>query len=152
VNVSIHDGLHTTQTSKFVYGLWRPVTAIRQADSDLNPATDADPAWLPLLTTPPYPSYAGNLAVIGASAARALQLVLGRNDIPVTVTWRPAGGPPDVTRHFDGLWQIAEEQSESRILGGIHYRFDQVAAQQIGKSVAGYVYRNFMTPRGRWDD
>ena len=42
VNVSIHDGLQTTQASKFVYGLWRPVTAIRQADTDLNPATEAD--------------------------------------------------------------------------------------------------------------
>ena len=42
VNVSVHDGLQTTQSSKFVYGLWRPVTAIRQADTDLNPATDPD--------------------------------------------------------------------------------------------------------------
>ncbi len=50
------------RSSKFVYGLWRPVTAIRQADTDLNPATDPDATWLPLLTTPPYPSYAGNMA------------------------------------------------------------------------------------------
>ena len=40
VNVSIHDALQTTQASKFVYGVWRPVTAIRAADTDLNPATD----------------------------------------------------------------------------------------------------------------
>ena len=82
VNVAIHDGLQTTQTSKFVYGLWRPVTAIRGAADDLNPATDADATWLPLITTPPYPSYAGNMACIGASAARALQLAFGTNDIP----------------------------------------------------------------------
>ncbi len=50
------------QASKFVYGLWRPVTAIRQADTDLNPATEPDPTWLPLIPTPPYPSYAGNMA------------------------------------------------------------------------------------------
>ena len=36
VNVSIHDALQTTQASKFVYGVWRPVTAIRAADTDLN--------------------------------------------------------------------------------------------------------------------
>jgi hypothetical protein len=152
VNVSVHDGLHTTQTSKFVYGLWRPVTAIRQADSDLNPETHADPNWLPLLTTPPYPSYAGNLAVIGASAARALQLAFGRNDIPVTATWRQSGGLPDVSHRFDGFWQAAEEIAESRIYGGIHYRFDQVAGQQVGRSVAKYVFANFMTPRSHWDD
>ncbi len=152
LNVAIHDGLHTTQTSKFVYGMWRPVTASRQADTDLNPATDADPAWLPLLTTPPYPSYAGNFAVIGASAARALQLAFKTNDIPVTVTWRQSGGLPDVSRSFDGFWEVAEEQSESRVYGGIHYRFDQVAAQNIGKSVGAFVYNNFMSPRHRWDD
>jgi hypothetical protein len=152
LNVSVHDGLQTAQTSKFVYGLWRPVTAIRQADADLNPATDPDAAWLPLLTTPPYPTYAGNMAVIGASAARALQLTFGTNDVPVTATWKQSGGLPEVSRHFDGFWQVAQEQSESRIYGGIHFRFDQVAAQQAGKSTAEYVFSNFMQPSTRRRD
>src|SRR6185436_9759532 len=75
VNVSIHDALQTTQASKFVYGTWRPVTAIRAADTDLNPDTDPYPSWLPMITTPPYPADAGNLATVGASAARALEHV-----------------------------------------------------------------------------
>jgi hypothetical protein len=152
VNVSVHDALQTTQVSKFVYGLWRPVTAIRQAGDDLNPATDADPGWLPLLTTPPYPSYAGNMSTIGASAARALQLAFGTNDMPVTATWRQSGGQPDVSHDFPGFWEVAEEQTESRIYGGIHYRFDQVARQQIGRSTAEFVFANFMTRRDRWDN
>jgi hypothetical protein len=149
VNVSIHDALQTTQASKFVYGVWRPVTAIRAADTDLNPETDPDSTWLPLITTPPYPSYAGNLATIGASAARALQLVCGTNDVPVAVTWSLPGGVPGVTRHFDGFWQAAEEESMARIYGGVHYRFDQQAGQQVGQSVAEFVFANFMRPRGR---
>ena len=152
VNVSVHDGLQTAQTSKFVYGLWRPVTAIRQADTDLNPATDPDPSWLPLLTTPPYPSYAGNMATIGASAARALQLAFGTNDIPVTATWRQSGGLPDVSHSFDGFWEAAQEQTDSRIYGGIHYRFDHDAGHQIGRSAAEFVAANYMRPRSRWDD
>jgi hypothetical protein len=32
---------------------WRPITAIREADG--NQATVADPEWLPLIPTPPYP-------------------------------------------------------------------------------------------------
>ena len=148
VNVSVHDGLQTAQGSKFVYGLWRPVTAIRQADTDLNPATEADPGWLPLLGTPPYPSYGGNMATIGASAARALQLAFGKNDIPVTATWKQSGGLPDVSHQFDGFWEVAEEQSDSRMFGGIHYRFDQEAGQKIGKSTAEFVHANFMTRTG----
>jgi hypothetical protein len=69
VAVATHDGLQTSFTSKFVYGLWRPVTAIRRADEDGNPATDPDPEWIPLLVTPPYPSYAGNAACLSAAAA-----------------------------------------------------------------------------------
>lgn len=151
VNVSIHDSLMSTQTSKFVYGLWRPVTAIRQADTDLNGATDADPGWLPLLATPPYPSYAGNMATIGAGAARALQLVFRTNDIPVTARWKQSAGP-EVTHSFPGFWEAAEEQSNSRMWGGIHYRFDQEAGQEMAKSVAEYTFNNYMARRTRfWD-
>ena len=147
LNVSVHDALQTTQVSKFVYGLWRPVTAIRQADTDLNDATSPDPAWLPLLGTPPYPSYAGNMSTIGASAARALQLAFGTNDMPVTATWHQSGGQPDVSHEFPGFWEAAEEQTESRIYGGIHYRFDHVAGHQIGRSAAEFVAANYMAPR-----
>jgi hypothetical protein len=137
-----------------VYGLWRPVTAIREALTDLNAATDADadPNWLPLITTPPYPSYAGNMACIGASAARALQLAFGTNDVSIKPTWRQSGGLPDVTLEYDGFWELAEAQNMARIWGGIHYRFDQVAGQQIGRQTAEFVFANYMTPRRGGDD
>ena len=151
LNVSIHDALQTTQTSKFVYGLWRPATAIRQAETDLNPATDPDPTWLPLITTPPYPSYAGNISTIGASGMRALQLALGTNDMPLTLTWKQSSGQPDVVRQFTGFGEIADEMFMARIWSGIHYRFDQEAGQQVGRSAAEYVFANFMHPRGKWN-
>ena len=92
VNASMQDGVQTAQASKFVYQLWRPVHAIQRAGEDMNAATDADPTWMPLLTTPPYPSYAGNMACIGASSARALALFFGTNDIPVTAQWSSTDG------------------------------------------------------------
>jgi hypothetical protein len=147
MNVSIHDALQTTLTSKFVYGLWRPVTAIRQADTDLNTATDPDTTWSTLLPTPPYPSYAGNMATIGASAARVIELAIGTNDVQVNVTWKQSGGQPDVTHTFSTLSDVAQEQADSRIYGGIHYRFDNVAGQLAGHAVAEYVFANFMTPQ-----
>jgi hypothetical protein len=151
VNVSIHDGLHTTQASKFVYGLWRPVTAIRGALDDLNPATEPDAGWLPLITTPPYPSYAGNMACIGASAARALELAFGTDDMAITATWKQSNGP-DVSHQFDSFSALADSQYMARIWGGVHYRFDQVAGQRIGNQVAEYVFMNFMARRDGRDD
>lgn len=147
MNVSIHDALQTTLTSKFVYGVWRPITAIRQADTDLNPATAPDPMWSTLIPTPPYPSYAGNMATIGASAARVIALAIGTDDIQVSATWKQSGGAPDITHTWNTLSDVAQEQADSRIYGGIHYRFDNVAGQTAGTAVADYVFANFMTPR-----
>lgn len=72
MNFAFHDALQTTMTSKFAQGFWRPVTAIRRADEDGNPDTEPDANWLPLLATPPYPSYAGNHAAIGTSQSTIL--------------------------------------------------------------------------------
>ena len=146
MTTSMMDGLMTSQTSKFVYGLWRPITAIRRADEDLNPATTADPSWTPLLGTPPYPSYAGNMACLGASAARALALGVGTNDVPFTVLWRGSAGNPDVPKAYSGFWQFAEDEADSRIYGGIHYRFDNEASQVACSEIAEYVHETKMRP------
>jgi hypothetical protein len=62
----MNDGLQTSHSSKFVYGLWRPITAIQRAGEDLNDQTTADPAWTPLLGTPTYPSHSSNVACIAS--------------------------------------------------------------------------------------
>lgn len=147
VNVGIHDALETSFTSKFVYGLWRPVTAIRRGDEDGNPLTEPDTSWTPLLVTPPYPTYAGNAACLSAAAARTLQLVFGTNEIPFAATWLGIPPNPDVTRVYTGFWQLADEQARSRIYGGIHFQFDSEASQTACVNVADYVYTNYMIPR-----
>ena len=147
VSVAQHDGLQTSFTSKFTYGLWRPVTAIRRANEDGNPLTDPDPEWLPLLITPPYPSYAGNASCLSAAAARALQLAMGSDEIAFSVTW--IGVPPntDVTRDYNRFSDLAEEFARSRIFGGIHYQFDSDASQSACPKVADYVHAHYMLER-----
>ena len=113
----------------------------------MNAATDADAAWMPLLTTPPYPSYAGNMACIGACSARALALFFGTNDVRFTVQWAASRPNADVARPFTGFWQLAEHQAVSREYGGIHYHFDTTASQEVCPKVAGYIYANFMRPK-----
>lgn len=140
-----HDALQTSFTSKYFYGLWRPVTAIRRADEDGNPNTAPDAAWTPLLVTPPYPTYAGNAATQGTSEATILALFFGRDDLPFETTWE---GTPAVTRSYAGFAALANEQARSRIYGGIHYQFDSSAGQSIGRNVANYVFLNYLKPRG----
>ena len=147
MNAAIHDGLQTSFTSKFVYGLWRPVTAIRRADEDLNDATTADPAWTPLLTTPPYPTYAGNQACLASAAARALRLALGTDHVSYSVTWVGTGGNPDQTRWYTSFRAFAEQQARSRVLGGIHFEFDTEGSFIACPAVAEFIHGRYMVPR-----
>ncbi len=147
-NIAVHDALITSVTSKFRYGLWRPVTAIRRADEDGNPDTEPDAEWLAFLANPPYPAYAGNMAAIGTAHATTLALVFGRDDIPFQNTWE--GTPSEGrTRSYLSFGQMANEEANSRIYGGIHFRFDSEAGQSIGRNVGNYVFLNFMRPRRR---
>ena len=143
-NIALHDALQTSFASKFVYGLWRPVTAIRRADEDGNADTVADPAWNSLIGAPPYPSYAGNMATIGTSQSTVLAMFFGRDDIRFSHMWEGAGG---ATRSYQGFGAMANEQERARVWGGIHFTFDNAAGQSIGRNVGTYIVQNFMRPR-----
>jgi hypothetical protein len=147
LNTSMHDGLQTSHTSKFIYGLWRPVTAIRRADEDMNAATTADPAWTPLLTTPPYPSHSSNMTCVGTSSARALARAFHTDDVPFSVTWIGTTGNPNVTRTYSRFSDLAEQQARSRVFGGIHFTFELLASQESCTKVADWVADNYMRPR-----
>ena len=144
LSVGLHDGLQTSMTSKFVYGLWRPVTAIRRASEDQNAATAQDDSWTPLLTTPTYPSYAGNVACLSAASARALQIAFERDDIPFTVTYPRTGGLATEVRDYAGFADLAQKQADSRVLGGIHYRFDNEVSQAACSKVPEFTAQHFM--------
>jgi hypothetical protein len=147
LNVGTIDGVQTTMASKYIYGMWRPVTAIRRAGEDLNPGTDPEPDWTPLLNTPPYPTYAGNQACVASAAARALEIVAGDDEVPVTAVWEAPDGSVVATRTYEGFRQMADEQARSRVYGGIHFTFDNEVSQEICPRVVDFVARHYMVPR-----
>ena len=129
MNMAMADGYIASFNTKYTYDFWRPVTAIRLADTDGNPATTADPDWYPLVPTPPIPDYESAHAVEGAAAAAVLEGILGRrgNDFSVcSLTLaneqQRCGGPAEVLRHFDSPSQAAAENGVSRIYVGFHFR------------------------------
>jgi hypothetical protein len=146
LNASVFDGVQTSHTSKFIYGLWRPVTAIRRADEDMNAATTADPTWTPLLTTPAYPSHSSNQTCVGVSAARSLARAFGSDEAAFSVTWIGTGGAADVTRHYTRFSELAEQQARSRVYGGIHFNFELTASKESCLKVADYVADNYALP------
>ncbi len=143
LNLSFADSATAFYDAKYTYRLWRPVTAIRLADTDGNPNTVADPNWLPLSgNTAADPSYPGAHSTISAAAADVLGRFFGdRQRFSVT---SPA--LPGVTRSFTSFAAAAQEAGVSRIFSGQHTRLDHVAGLKLGHDVAGFVLHNALLP------
>ena len=93
VNLAGADAFIAAWDAKFAYNQWRPVTAIRAADSDGNPDTLADPAWTPLLVTPPFPDYIAGHTTYAGAAKQVLEHIFGRNPgVAMTLTSATAPG------------------------------------------------------------
>jgi len=144
LNLSFADGVIAFYDAKYTYNLWRPVTAIRAADTDNNPETLADPNWLPEVgNTAPDPSYPGAHAVISAVGAEVLIAFFKTDPFAFNVTSEVLQG---VTRSFTSFSAAAEEATLSRIFAGQHFSFDLTNGHDLGQRVADFVVDNFLTP------
>jgi membrane-associated phospholipid phosphatase len=137
LDLSFADSAIAMYDAKYHYQLWRPVTAIRLADTDGNPATIGDPTWLPLTATAADPSYPGAHSTISAAGAAVLSAFFGNRDgIDVR-----SSAVPGVVRTFHSYSDVATEAGLSRIFAGQHTRIDHVAGLRLGSDVARYVLR-----------
>jgi hypothetical protein len=142
LNVALADAGMACWAAKYTYNLWRPITAIREADTDSNPDTEADPAWMPLLATPPFPECTSGHSTFSRSAATVLASFFGSDTIPFTTG---SDALPGVTRNYSSFSQAADEAGVSRIYGGIHFQTANIAGQACGLSVANQVLRYLLT-------
>jgi hypothetical protein len=144
LNIAVADAYISSWDARYTYNFWRPITAIREAGTDGNPATEADTNWTPLLVTPPFPSYTSGHSTVGSAAAAVLSALFR----PHVAFATGSEGLPGVTRTFDGFSAAAAEVGRSRIYGGIHFDFDNRAALAAGRSLGHYVSENFLERSG----
>ncbi|HEV3419564.1 MAG TPA: vanadium-dependent haloperoxidase [Candidatus Acidoferrum sp.] len=150
LNLSFADDVIAFYDAKYTYNFWRPVTAIRAADTGINPETAPDPNWLPEVgKTTPDPSYPGAHGVISASGAEVLISFFERDHADFNVTSEVL---PGVERSFTSISAAAEEATLSRIFGGQHFRFDLSTGQRLGREVADFVVDNLLTSEKRKDE
>lgn len=149
MNLATADAYISSFEAKYVYNFWRPITAIRAAETDGNPATLADPNWTPLLVNPQMPSYASGHSTFGGAAAVVLAGFFGTDDIAFTST---SDFSPGVTRTFTSFSEAADENARSRLLAGIHWSFDNVDGLAAGRALGAYVVDNFLEPAHGADD
>jgi hypothetical protein len=142
LDLAMADAAIACWEAKYHYVFWRPVTAIPLADTDGNPATIADPSWMPLFATPAFPEYPSGHSTVSGAAAVVLASFFGEkrhftvdNDLLI-----------GVTRSFGGFSQALDEVKNARVFAGIHYRSACDDGQATGIQVANWVLDHAMLP------
>jgi hypothetical protein len=173
VNTAMADAGTAIWESKYFYQFWRPVTGIRESDpgtgplglGDGNPATHGDPSFMPLGAplsngngpnfTPPFPAYPSGHAGFGGSLFEMLRRFYRTDDIRFTFVSQEFNGEtrdhegnvrPLRPRSFASLSQAEDENGQSRIYLGIHWRFDKTEGIAQGEKVADFVFENSFRP------
>jgi len=141
-NMSAADTIISVWYAKYVYGFWRPSTAINLADTDGNPATDPDPSWVPLRLDPAYPDYPSGYNGFAAAVTRGLENVFHTRRLQLTVI---STAVPDV-RHYDTGEALRQDVVDGRMLLGIHFRFADTAARDMGIRLADWALDHYFQP------
>ncbi|MBD2533308.1 phosphatase PAP2 family protein [Nostoc flagelliforme FACHB-838] len=141
LNIASADAGITAWETKYTFNEWRPQTAIRQADTDGNPDTIADPNWEPLFAfSPPFPNYVSGHATFGGVSSGILARFFG-DDTTFTATSQDL---PGVTRTYNSFLAAGLEDGLSRIYGGVHTRPAFMDGNATGINVANYVFDNVL--------
>jgi hypothetical protein len=130
--------------SKYHFLLWRPFTAIRNAELDGNTATEADPNWVPLLNTPNHPEYPSAHGCVSSALGEVLAKVLHSRSINVDIQGSTNGGSTLVTsRHFATVADLNNEIVNARVWIGFHYRHSTVEGETLGRNVAKWALKRY---------
>jgi hypothetical protein len=172
-NVAMADAAMTIWESKYHYDFLRPIAGIRESDpgtgptglGDGNPDTIGDLNFMPLgapasnLTgpnfTPPFPAYPSGHAGLGGTLFQVMRRFYGTDNIAFTFVSDEFNGQtrdnngnlrPYRPRSFSNFSQAEDENGQSRIYLGIHWRFDKVEGIALGNRVGDYVFDHAFTP------
>ena len=135
------DAAITVWRDKARWGFWRPITAIREAATDGNPNTAADPDWLPLISNPPYPEHPSGHLGLSGSFVGTLQEFFGTD----TMSWTDTNAAG--TKSYDSFSSALNEIIEVRIWSGIHFRAADEQAADIGKKIANWRKAHYFKKR-----
>ena len=172
VNIAMADAGIASWDAKYYYNFWRPITGIREADAGMGPSglgddnaeTAGDPNWQPVGApadngnganfTPPFPAYTSGHATFGGALFQIMRRFYNRDDISFTIvsdefntltTDQTGAIRPLVPRTFPTFSAAEDENGQSRIYLGIHWRFDKEVGIKQGNQIADRVFDSFLT-------
>ena len=143
LNFAEADAAISCWETKYFYNVWRPETALREINPQLNPKAEAIPDFIPNMPSPPFPSYTSGHSTFSAAGARLLAVFFGSDDIEFSVT---SDALPGSVRTFKKLSDAQKEAGMSRVVGGIHTMADNLEAQAAGVKIAEWTLANALLP------
>ncbi|GAA4707557.1 hypothetical protein Prum_078720 [Phytohabitans rumicis] len=141
-DVAATDAVIACYEDKYFWNFWRPVTAIQLADTDGNAATVADPTWMPVLVTPPFPDHPSGHTCYTAATMATLAYFYQRDNISFSA-FSPASNS---TRSFTSFSSALIEVINARVWGGIHFRTADNQGALLGAKVAAYTIAHYFRP------
>ena len=153
-NLAAADAAIGCWNDKYYWQFWRPITAIREADTDGDPDTEADPTWLPLfdpatpvcsgppLVTPPFPDHPSGHACATSAFVHTLQNFFRTDKIGFSAF----SNKSCTTRSFDRFSDALKEVIDARVWAGIHFRTADTQGAVLGKKVAHYLEKHYFQP------
>ena len=143
-DIPMADAMITCWNTKYHYLAWRPATAIPLANTDGNPATAADPDWVPLSTTAMHPEYVSGHACLTGAITRGLEEFLGTKAIDFTMTSTAVGANnPHI---FATTGQLRTEVEDARVYGGDHWTTGGADGTDLGDELADWALRRYFDP------
>jgi hypothetical protein len=145
LHITAADAIIAVFDSKYFYNFWRPVTAIRAADTDGNDATEPDAGWVTLVPTPNHPEYPAAHGAVSTAYAEAIRHFFGTKKVTITLSSTFTG----TTHTFHSTDEIIKEIIAARIYGGMHYRTSGVHGSVMGRKVANWIDKHYFQPVGQ---
>jgi hypothetical protein len=127
VGIAVTDAFIQCWSVKYAFNLQRPVTYIQD---------HIEATWLPLIVTPPFPSYTSGHSTQSGAVAWVLTDMFGVKAFTDTLHDDHHLVPSQAPRSFGSFDEAAAEAAVSRLYGGIHYAFDNNHGLAAGQCIA----------------
>jgi hypothetical protein len=118
---------------------WRPITAIREG------TREPDPAWEPLLGTPPHPDYPSGHNIYSGATAEVVRQLIGVDQLTFNTALILPSGP--LPRSWTSLSEAEQDVLGARIWAGIHFRTADEHGIELGHVIAANAVATIMRPR-----
>ncbi len=130
---AMDDALIAVMDAKYHYNFWRPVTAIRNGDTDGHDGTERDASWAPLIETPLHPEYPCAHCILASTVATVLNAEARQGPLPVLST--TSATLPGAARSWNSPDDFMNEVAQARIHGGVHFRTSTEVGIAMGQRI-----------------